>query len=296
LGAFVLIYENSNKENFPVLELLRGFLICYFIHGFYNFGVFHSGNMLYILPIVLVSGFIILEYEIMISRNTLPKEVMDIIGIKWDDYKIVHRFKQYLDWMDVDQEKFTFREVSILQKPTTLVIVSSSLFLILGISTLSYLIISPEMITKTFQGIQFPEYMSIFVFYPFFISIVLGFSGTLNPEYFRNKIIRVPVFISLHIRSKDYEETTVVFYISRKGFYIPILNPSLIGDEVTMEFWIAGRVIQNVKGKVFWRDMGEEGNGGGVLVRFSEIPYKLIFFWKYVLYRQRIKNIVSGNR
>jgi RsiW-degrading membrane proteinase PrsW (M82 family) len=292
LGSFILTYENSNPDNLPLIDLLKGFLIACFLHGMYNFSVFESLDYLYFLPPILVIGFALLEYEIMVSKNTLPREVMDIIGLNWDDYRSIFRFKQYLDWMDVDQEKFIQKEYSIIHKPKKYQIWISILCLAIGMSAGIYLIISPEMIAKSFVGIQFPEYLSIFVFYPVFISFVVGFSGTLNAEYFRSRLLRVPIFVSLNMKNQHHEEMTVVFYLTRKGFYVPLMQPNLFRSEVDLEFWIAGVLIGGVKGRVYWMDEAREENGAsGALIKFSKIPWKLILFWNYALFRQRLKNI-----
>lgn len=291
LGSFILTYENSNPRNIPVFDLFTGFLFTYVIHAFYNFSVFKSLDYLYLLPVILVLGFAILEYKIMVSKNTLPREVMDILGLKWDDYESIFRFKQYLDWMDLDQEKIHLKHVSILKKPTIWKLIISLFFLFLGSIFGTYFYASPEMILKTFQGIQFPEYMSIFVFYPIFLSFILSFSGTLNAEYFRTRVLRIPIFVSLDIRSKEHHEMTVVFYLSRKGFYVPLLNPEKFQSEVIMEFWISGTSIANIPGEIYWIDqsVGEDGNSGA-LVKFTKIPWKLIVFWNFALFRQRLKN------
>lgn len=294
LGSFILTYENSNPRNLPIIDLLIGFLFTYIIHACYNFSVFESLDYLYLLPVILVIGFSILEYKIMVSKNTLPREVMEILGLKWDDYKSIFRFKQYLDWMDIDQEKFDFRIVSILKKPAYWKLFISLIFLVLGTFSSYYFYTSPEMILKTFEGIQFPEYMSIFVFYPIFLSFILSFSGTLNAEYFRTRVLRIPMFVSLDIRSKEHQEMTVVFYLSRKGFYIPLLNPEKFKTNVLMEFWISGKSIADVPGKIYWIDqsVGEDGNSGA-LIKFNGIPLKLIFYWNYALFRQRLKNAIQ---
>ncbi|WCL47821.1 PrsW family glutamic-type intramembrane protease [Leptospira sp. GIMC2001] len=292
LGAFVITYENSNKMNFPSIDLFRGFIIVYLLHGFYNLGVFQSFDYLYLLPPILFLGFIILEYEIMVSRNTLPKQVMDLIDLKWDDYRSIHQFKQYLDWIDLDQEQFSQKQISILKRPNKRTIFGSLFFLVLSILFLLYFILHPEMITKTFFGINFPEFLSIFIFYPFFIAVTLAFSGTLNPEYFRSKVLRVPIFVSLQISCATYSEMTVVFYISRKGFYIPLMQPNMFTDDIELDFWIAGRSISGVRGKVYWRDKSEKENSGA-LIKFIGIPWKLIFYWNYAVSKQRFKNLIK---
>jgi hypothetical protein len=84
---------------------------------------------------------------------------------------------------------------------------------------------------------------------------------------------------------------TVVFYLSRKGFYVPLLNPEKFQSEVIMEFWISGTSIANIPGEIYWIDQSVGGDGNsGALVKFTKIPWKLIVFWNFAFFRQRLKN------
>ncbi len=292
LGGFILNYLNSNPRSMPYIELVQGFLVCFVLHGAYNFCVFSSGRFLYGIPPVLLLGFVLLEYGVMKSQNTLPRDVLSMIGLKWDDYEIVRRFRQHLNWMDVDQERFQKRDISIIKIPRISVLFTSTILFLVGFGFYAFLLLTPEKIISTFKGIQFPEYISIFVFYPIFTGFSLSFSGSLNPEYFRYMILRIPIFISVHIRAPDYEETSVVFFLSRKGFYVPLLNPSKFNGKISVDFWIAGKTIGNIYCEVYWKDMPDEDREGGALVQFLEIPWKLIFWWKFILYKQRLKNLI----
>jgi RsiW-degrading membrane proteinase PrsW (M82 family) len=293
LGAFILSYFNENPRNNPEWKLAKGLVYTYLIHGIYNYSVFDSGHILYFMPMVLICGFILLEYEIMVSQNTLPAEVMDLIHLHWDDYRTIFRFKQYLTWMDVDQEKFTLKQFSIIRKPEPIYIYTSLLFLSIGLLSFSFFLIFPEKIPRYFLGISFPEYFSIFIYYPFFISLVLSGAGTLNPDYFRSRILRIPLFVSLAIKSPNYSEMTVAFSISRTGFYVELLNPTRFPKFVNLEFWIAGRTIPNVTGELYWIDSKEESENSGALIKFVGFPFRLFIYWKYAVIRQRIKNIFS---
>lgn len=294
LGAFVLTYKNSNPTNTPALELVWGFLISYILHGFYNYGVFGSHQQLYLLPPVLFLGFGFLEYEIMISRNTLPREVMEVLGLHWDDYEEIHRFRQHQEWLDVDQEKFHQKQVHLFRSPALPTLLASMVFLTLGGGCLLFLVLQPEMITKTFPGIQFPEYLSIFVFYPFIAAVVTGTSGTLNADYFRLRILRIPMFVSVTIQSADgrAEETSVVFHISRKGFFAPVSDGKKFLDSVRLEFWIAGKTVSNISGVITWRSSEDQEGNGGTLIKFVDIPWQMILYWNYAVFRQRLKNLL----
>lgn len=293
LGSFILIYQNSNPRNFPVIELIFGFLLSISLHGFYNYNVFVSNNNLYYIPIVLFTGFFILEYLVMKSQNTLPAYVLELIGLKWDDYDMIHRFEQYLNWLDKDQEKYHTKNLPIIKFPKKRNLIFSFILLLIGFAFGFYFFSQPDSISITFPGIQYSEYISVFVFYPLFAGFLISFTGSLNAEYFQFKVLRIPIFVSVLLKSGDHEETSVVFFISRRGFYVPLVSPDKFQDELELEFWIGGKTIRGIKGHIHWKTNPRNDKEGGALIQFTNIPWSLVFYWNWALLKQRFKNLIG---
>ncbi|MCB1194079.1 MAG: PrsW family intramembrane metalloprotease [Leptospiraceae bacterium] len=301
IGYFLMIYVLSNPQNLPVIKILQGWFLCYFLHGLYNYFVFSGGNVLIIIPAILVFIFFFLEFVIARSAAFFPQIVYESLNLHLDDYELIRKYIRHDQWLRYEQDSEALKKVTLFQKVQTKKLVATGIFLtIYLIFTLIYFKF-PVVIELYLSGIQTSEFVSIFVFYPLFISLNIILGGVLNPEYLDRKVIKIPMVTFVFARTASYLEDAVTYYITRAGFYAPFLQPENFTGKINFEFMLAKKQFSKISGKVIWQNSREpneeEGDGGvfsGALIAFDDIPHQLIWYWKWCKFKHFNSNIIKN--
>ncbi|MBM9576146.1 PrsW family intramembrane metalloprotease [Leptospira sp. 201903070] len=293
-GYAVLEYYQSRPSSFNFLGLFYSLVGCFLLHGTFNYVLLIDGDSILLLPLILASGFFILEYLLTISQNILPIEVLQSIGLFKDDYKVVSKFTRYDSWLrasqSLEQKKIQipfFRNLSKVK-----IAVSSVLFSIPAILYSIYLMF-PERIPVLLGGIRISEFIGLFLVYPIWLCILILSRGILNPRFFRERILRIPLFIAVSIVQEEREYHSLAYSLSKKGFYSPVDKSLRIGDRVYVTFYIAGKEFQNILAIPVWLNVREddpEFESGAVFI-FVSPPWKLLLWRLFVRAKQQLHNL-----
>ncbi|TGM03704.1 PrsW family intramembrane metalloprotease [Leptospira barantonii] len=295
-GYAVMQYYHSRPSSFNFLSVFYSLLGCFILHGTFNYILLIDGDSVVLLPLILATGFFILEYLLTVSQNILPIEVLQSIGLYRDDYKVVSKFTRYDSWMRSSQNQIQkvgpiplFRHLTKMK-----VVVSVFLFLI---PTLLYSIYLkfPERIPVLLGGIRTSEFIGLFLVYPIWLCILILFRGILNPKFFRERILKIPLFIAVSIVQEEREYHSLAYSLSGKGFYSPIEKTLVIGDRVHVTFYVAGKEFQNILAIPVWLNVREddpEFEPGAVFI-FVNTPWKLLFWRLFVRAKQQFQNLLN---
>ncbi|MCE9500144.1 MAG: PrsW family intramembrane metalloprotease, partial [Leptospira sp.] len=297
IGGYVLRYNLSNPKNFPVIQLFKGIILCLLLHGIYNIAVFRGTESLFLIPSILTFAFIFLEYTIVKSQGALPEFVMNLIGLKLDDYEIISRFKQYDAWLRNEQNSRYQKRISMFRKMETKNKIISLVFLFAGASFLIVYLVHPENIFKFFPDITNSEVISIFVYYPIFVAFNFLFRGKLNPDFFNYRVLKVPLIGSVTLDNGQTQASSLFYFISRKGMYVPYINDEPIPGKINFTIWVAGREFKNISGNIVWSsgaESREEGETGGVFCKFDRIYFGLLLFWKLKRINHDLRNLFEA--
>ncbi|AOP36486.1 peptidase [Leptospira tipperaryensis] len=295
-GYAVLEYYQSRPSSFNFLGIFYSLIGCFLLHGTFNYILLIDGDSILLLPLVLASGFFILEYMLTISQNILPMEVLQSIGLFKDDYKVVSKFTRYDSWLrasqSLEQKKITIPFFRNLSKGR--IVVSSVLFLI-PVLLYSIYLKYPERIPVLLEGIRISEFIGLFLVYPIWLCILILSRGILNPRFFRERILRIPLFIAVSIVQEEREYHSLAYSLSKKGFYSPVDKSLQIGDRVYVTFYVAGKEFQNILAIPVWLNVREgdpEFESGAVFI-FVSPPWKLLFWRLSVRAKQQLHNLIK---
>ncbi|PJZ28458.1 PrsW family glutamic-type intramembrane protease [Leptospira kmetyi] len=295
-GYAVMQYYHSRPSSFNFLGIFYSFLGCFILHGTFNYILLIDGDSVVLLPLILATGFFILEYLLTVSQNILPIEVLQSIGLYRDDYKVVSKFTRYDSWMRSSQNQIQKAGPIPLFRQLTKGKVAVSIFLFL-IPTLLYSIYLkfPERIPVLLGGIRISEFIGLFLVYPIWLCILILFRGILNPKFFRERILKIPLFIAVSIVQEEREYHSLAYSLSGKGFYSPIEKTLVIGDRVYVTFYVAGKEFQNILAIPVWLNVREddpEFEPGAVFI-FVRAPWKLLFWRLFVRTKQQFQNLLN---
>jgi hypothetical protein len=134
------------------------------------------------------------------------------------------------------------------------------------------------------------------------IAISILFAGLINPEFFQRQILQVPLISFLDASTKDHSETTVIFYITIYGFYVPFINPEKFKGELELNFTIGTKEFKNIKGHAIWINENKSETSitksrfsvSGALIQFDGYPLNLILYWNWTRWTTRFRNLIKS--
>ncbi|EMO62703.1 hypothetical protein LEP1GSC133_3503, partial [Leptospira borgpetersenii serovar Pomona str. 200901868] len=143
-------------------------------------------------------------------------------------------------------------------------------------------------------GIRTSEFIGLFLIYPIWLSVLILFRGIFNPKFFRERVLKIPLFIAVSIVQEEREYHSLAYSLSRKGFYSPVEKTLSIGDRVYVTFYVAGKEFPNILAIPVWLNVREddpEFESGAVFI-FVNPPWKLLFWRSLVRIKQQFQNLI----
>lgn len=291
LGAFLMSFFFSKNRLVKWGRLLMGFFFCVFVHGYYNLSLFQESSLLIVLPISILTLFFVLELTIAKSRILLPGNVLTLMEMSLEEYEIMSRHNRHEGWIQNVQKHISTSQIKFFRIPTLKHFILTSFFLVPSIFSIYLFSESPEWITRKFPDLIIQDYIALFILYPMILAFMFFFGGIINPYFFRDRMLSVPLFSSVDLRTDLYEENSAIFYISLDTFYLPTTRFYPKGTIANFDFWIGIKCYENLTGKILWSRENEEGSYGA-MCKLNRIPLLFLLQWNLTRFRQNLKNLL----
>lgn len=290
IGAYLMMFLFHKNPIFKWGKLCFGFFICVAVHGLYNLSFFQEIDLLLILPICILSLFFLLELTIAKSRILVPGYILKLMNMSMEEYEILSRHNRHEGWIQNVQKHISTSGIKLLQYPTLRHSVLTIFFLIPGILSVYLLFDSPDWISKKFPELAIQDYFALFVMYPMILSVMFFFAGIINPYFFRDRMLEVPLFSSVDLHTSDIEENSAIFHIQANMFYLPTSQMYQKNLKVKFDLWIGLHCFVGLTGTILWSKENEEGNCG-VMCQLDKIPFLFLINWHYLRFKQNFKNL-----
>ncbi|MBM9547266.1 PrsW family intramembrane metalloprotease [Leptospira sp. 201903074] len=290
VGAYLMMFLFHKNPIFKWGKLSFGFFVCVGIHGFYNLSIFQEIDLLVILPVCILSLFFILELTIAKSRILVPGHILKLMNMSMEEYEILSRHNRHEGWIQNIQKHISTSGIKLLQYPNLRHSILTGFFLIPGILSVYILLDSPDWITQKFPDLALQDYFALFVMYPIILSLMFFFAGILNPYFFRDRMLAVPLFSSVDLHVNNIEENSAIFHIQANMFYLPTSQMFPDNTKVKFDLWIGLDCFVGLSGTILWCRETEEGNCGA-MCQLDAIPYPFLIKWHFLRFKQNFKNL-----
>jgi hypothetical protein len=277
----------------PIIKwgrLLFGFSFCVFVHGYYNLSLFQENSLLVVLPLSILSLFFMLELTIAKSRILLPGYILNQMNMTLEEYEIMSRHNRHEGWIQNVQKHVSTSQIQFFRFPNFKHLILTSFFLIPSILSIYLFTESPEWITKKFPDLNIQDYIALFIMYPLILAFMFFFGGIINPYFFRDRMLSVPLFSSVDLYTENSEENTAIFHILFNTFYIPTAKYYEPGTKARFDLWIGIDCFEKLEGTILWSRENEEGNHGA-MCKLNKIPISFLIQWNFIRIKQNIKNL-----
>ncbi|MCB1164893.1 MAG: cyclic nucleotide-binding domain-containing protein [Leptospiraceae bacterium] len=221
-----------------------GFLIPFLLHGLFDFSILTGGLWNYSIPGHIIVPVLILEVAISRSQTLPDAGELARRGIWFEEWKLLDRQRGYQKWI-LSSAKHETSDAPFFRFPAG-VLKNSLAVLLLGIPLFAWL--RPEALSFE-VNLSVTMFISLFTLLPTSLSISILSIGSINPDFFRGRLIRIPIIL-------DWE-------VFEEGVPAPIHSG--------ISYELSGRSL-------FLRGQLEEGKDRRIQFRFDRIESPAVGF------------------
>lgn len=284
MGYHIALMRFSGSWHSRIGHIAAAVLIPFLLHGTYDTILFRGGGGTYIIAPLLVLLIIVMEY-ILAKSQTLP--LLDGLRkhrISLEEWNTIQREPQFSRWI-LRQMGSKNREYVPLFR-LSLGKVRATIIIVILAGAVACLLGQRFIIDALHHKLQQEEMIMLFTLLPALYSLNLLFVGVVNPKYFQNSLIKIPIIIDVDIDLGGAIIKTITYHVMMGNCYCKTVDPIKIGTECTLTFTCSDFSSPPVPGVVIWDSRDQEKQLSGTLVRLTKRRWKFrLFLIKYSLYR-----------
>jgi RsiW-degrading membrane proteinase PrsW (M82 family) len=266
--------------------LSTGFLVSFFLHGIFDTFLMLGGSYTYFTALLLIVLVITLEFMLARSQNSASRNYLKASKINFEDWLTISKQPGFERWIMRSSGRSDIQQTALFQwKPGILRFLFVILFIVLalyGINHQEYLIHNLLELKLT-QA----EQITLLGILPALISLILILVGAINPRFFTESELKIPIISDVEtIRKDSIEETYITYELTQVNCFLKTPERIGIGKTLNLLFRFGNKNTVNVKCLVIWENHYNRQDPLGTLVLFQKpgLQFRL-FYAGYVLYR-----------
>ncbi len=284
MGYGLALMRFSGSGGNRLRYALGAFIVPILFHGLYDTMLMRGGAGTYLIAPLLVLLIIGMEY-ILAKSQTLP--LLDGLrkhGISIEEWQTLQREPQHERWIlrsmgSKNREYVPFFRLK-LGKLRVLVI-------IVMLAAAAACLVEWRMLMEILRHrMAQEETITLFTLLPALYSLNLFAVGVVNPKYFQNSLIKIPIIIDVDITEGNSVIKTITYHVTAGNCYLKTVDPIEVGTRCSLTFTCSAFTSPPVPGVVIWDSRDDQKQLSGTLVRLTGRPWGYrAFLVKYYLYR-----------
>ncbi len=270
------------------IKKIRYFLLAFIVpvvfHGMYDYFFIRGGTLPYLNAALLIFLSFYIEYILARGQIFPSSETLEVSGLFFEEWESVQRDPQYERWIlqsmgskNIVREKF----FSLRFEPFKVI----SITILLASASAAFLNQNDIMRFLSFS-ISPQESVMLFVLLPALYSLVLLTVNIINPRYFQDSIIKIPIITDLIYYSDGEREDQITYDITAFSCFLKTIEPIEMGSKIRIVLNCSGMQSPEIEAQVIWNYHNLETNQNGTLVRFIGTPFRFYFFYsRYYIYK-----------
>lgn len=267
-----------------ITNLILAFTIPLLFHGIYDSCLLIGNQITYIIGPELV--FLILALEYLMARAIALPHTNELQSQKLslEDWEAIQLQPQYERWIirsmgKKNAEFVPFFTITIGFKRGFVIT------LLLLISVVFYLF-QPQLVFIFDLKLNEFEMITLFAIYPIVLAFNLFLLGAINPEYFKNSIISIPIIMEVNVEKGLDTKSMVGSELSSFNSFLRTFDTLEIGHEMEISYLYSDFKSPTIKGRVIWDNHEDFERPMGSIVRFDSLPEGFLrFLFQYQLYK-----------
>lgn len=265
-------------------NLFFAYTIPLLFHGIYDSCLLFGNEITYIIGPELVFLMLALEY-LMARALALPKKE-DLVkqNLALEDWEAIQLQPQYERWIirsmgKKNAEFVPFFMISIELKRgffIAILLILSVLFYFFQIEMVAYF----DLKLNNF------ELITLFAIYPIVLAFNLFLLGAINPEYFKNSIISIPIIMEVNVENGLDTKSMVGSEVTSFNSFLRTFDTLEIGHEIEISYLYSDFKSPPIKGKIIWDNHEDFERPMGSIIRFDSLPKGFTrFLFQYQFYK-----------
>ena len=200
IGYYLALMRLCRSRARKTALAVKAFAIPYLFHGLYDTLLYSGGtNTYWIAPllVILIAG---MEFALAKSQTLPLLDGLRIHGLSLEDWETIQREPQYERWIlrsmgSKNREHVPFIRLNLGAVRTIIIILMA---LVAGASLIGH----DRIIGALQYSLKGDEVIMLFALLPVLYALNLCAVGVVNPRYFQNSIIKIPIIIDVTWRLK----------------------------------------------------------------------------------------------
>lgn len=284
IAYYLALRQAYNTPINRITNLILAYVIPLLFHGIYDSCLLIGNQITYIIGPELV--FLILALEYLMARAISLPHTSELQNqkISLEDWEAIQLQPQYERWIirsmgKKNAEFVPFFSITIGYKRGFVI------FLLLMISVVFYLF-QPQLIFIFDLKLNEFEMITLFAIYPIVLAFNLFLLGAINPEYFRNSIISIPIIMEVNVEKGLDTKSMVGSEVSSFNSFLRTFDTLEIGHEMEISYLYSDFKSPTITGRVIWDNHEDFERPMGSIVRFDSLPKGFLrFLFQYQLYK-----------
>ena len=284
MGYYLGLMRISSAPPGKYFCLLRAIVIPYTLHGLYDTLLFTGGGATLMIGALLVVMIVLLEFLLARSQTLPSLQTLEAMELRFEEWNTVQKEPQYERWIlrsmgDQNEDYTPFLRSQFDRKTLLLLVLTLT-------GTLAFYPFKDVIFEILKITLPAQEQITLFVVMPLSFALNILFVGSVNPAYFRNSIIRIPIIADVLFSTGDRIENAITYDITAAACLLKTVDEFTPGDPLELHFICPGFSSPDLKGKVSWDNHINPAQPSGTVIRFDSIPkgyYRFLF--RYFLFK-----------
>ena len=284
IGYYIALSRLNNSKVNRSINFLKAFIIPYLFHGLYDLFLLYGGYWIYLTALLVIVLIIIIEYILSKSQTMPGLNELYSQGISLEDWLTIQHEPQFERWIIRSMGSKIKEFVSFFQfrlgKIKLLIIIGLVIF---SITSLFF----QKAFTQFLQiQVSHEETTMLFSLLPCLYGLNLLIIGIINPKYFQNSIIKIPIIIDSKLYFENKIIDIITYHITKTNSYLKTIEPIPVGSKTRCTFSCSNFSSPEILGEVIYNSHDEFKQNNGTLIKFKNTSLKFwIFLLKYYVYR-----------
>ncbi len=282
LGLRKMSETKLNRVYYSVLSLI----IPISLHGAFDTFILAGGYISYLTSPLLIFLVIILEILMAQAQTMLPIGLIRAMGLRFEDWHVIVHQPSYERWIlqsmgTPDREPENFFQ----WRPGLFRFISVIIFMIVALIGLAFRM---EIIDLMQLQISHQDQVIMLGIFPFSISMILILVGAVNPNFFKNSKIKIPIISDVEVTAGgEFEEILVTYDITAASCFLRTAEPYGIGTRKVIRFECPSFTSGEMESVIVWENHANPHAPRGSVIKLVNQPAHFFFPFlvRYIIFR-----------
>jgi len=253
MGYYLSLRKQCRDKIYIYTYYFKALFFSISLHGIFDYTLLSGGKLVYLSAPMLIMMVVFLEVLLAKSQTIMSFDVLKGMKVRFEDWLTVNRQSRFERWImqsmglpGVNSDPFFF------WRPGFIRFFGVVILIVLAIIGLSF---RSEIITILNLNLNNQEQIVLFGVFPASISLIMVLVGAINPGFFKNSELKMPVISDVEIETEyGIEETFITYDISSANCFLRTSEPFGLKKEVKFRFSNKSFSSKELIGVVVWEN------------------------------------------